>query len=168
MGIHPPKIETFDVAAGTNTDPKGYVRAVDVYREAPYGLYLSRPMPGHATLAHLRSWLLPALGVRVTDFTWHPGHERRQDYYVDIVTVTRDGATWWTEDHYVDLVVLTGERTEVLDLDEFALALAGGLLAPRAAERALETSHATLAGLAAHGHDLDAWLGSHDITLSWE
>jgi uncharacterized protein len=168
VGIHPPKIETFDVAAGTNTDPKGFVRDVDVYREGPHGLYLSRPMPGHPTLAHLRSWLLPGLGLRVTDFTWHPGHARLQDWYLDVVTVTRDGTTWWTEDHYVDLVVTTGERTEVLDLDELALAVAGGLLSPEAAERALVVSHATLAGLVAHGHDLDRWLASRDVVLAWE
>lgn len=165
MGIHPPKIETFDVSAGTNTDPKGFVRAVTTYREFPHGLYLDRPMPGHPTLVHLRSWLLPGLGLRVTDFTWQTGHERPQDWYLDVVDVTRDGSTWRTEDHYVDLVVLTGERTDVLDLDELVLAVAGGQLAPETAERALVTSHATLAGLVAHGHDLDAWLAGLGIAL---
>jgi predicted RNA-binding protein associated with RNAse of E/G family len=167
VGIHPPKTETFDVAAGTNTDPKGFVRAVDVYREAPHGLYLSRPMPGHPTLTHLRSWLLPALGLRVTDFSWKPGHERLQDHYLDVVDITRDGATWRTEDHYVDLVVRTGERTDVLDLDELAEAVAAGLLDPGRAERALTTSHRTLAGLAGHGHDLEAWLATFEVVLEW-
>ncbi|MHC1557306.1 ribonuclease FAU-1 family protein [Actinomycetospora sp. C-140] len=167
MGIHAPKIETFDVTAGTNTDPKGFVRAVDVYREAPFGLYLSRPMPDHPTLTHLRSWLLPALGIRVTDFSWKPGHARLQDHYLDIVDITREGATWRTEDHYVDLVVHTGERTEVLDLDELAEAVAAGLLDPGRAERALMTSHATLAALAEHGHDLERWLATRDVTLTW-
>lgn len=167
MGIHPPKIETFDVGAGTNTDPKGFVRQVEVYREGPHGLYVSRPMPGHATLAHLRSWLLPGLGLRVTDFSWHPGHERLQDFYLDVVAVTREGDTWRTEDHYVDLVVQTGVRTDVLDLDELALAVAGGLLSPASAEQALVTSHATLAGLVAHGHDLDSWLADREVSLTW-
>lgn len=167
MGIHPPKIETFDVASGTNTDPKGFVRAVDVYREAPHGLFLSRPMPGHPTLTHLRSWLLPDLGIRVTDFSFKPGHERPQDHYLDVVDITRDGPTWRTEDHYVDLVVRTGERTDVLDLDELTEAVAAGLLDARSAARALGTSHRTLAGLAAHGHDLERWLGTYGVTLTW-
>ncbi|GAA4860256.1 DUF402 domain-containing protein [Actinomycetospora straminea] len=167
MGIHAPKTETFDVAARTNTDPKGFVRAVDVYREEAFGLYVSRPMPDHPTLTHLRSWLLPALGIRVTDFSWKPGAERMQDHYIDIVDITRDGSTWWTEDHYVDLVVHTGEHTEVLDLDELAEAVAAGLLDPARAERALTTSHRTLAGLAEHGHDLERWLARHDVTLTW-
>ncbi|GAA4785091.1 DUF402 domain-containing protein [Actinomycetospora chlora] len=167
MGIHAPKIETFDVAGGTNTDPKGFVRAVDVYRETPFGLYLSRPMPDHPTLTHLRSWLLPGLGIRVTDFSWKPGHERLQDHYLDVVDIARDGAVWRTEDHYVDLVVHTGERTEVLDLDELAEAVAAGLLDTDRAARALTTSHRTLAGLAEHGHDLERWLATRDVTLTW-
>jgi predicted RNA-binding protein associated with RNAse of E/G family len=168
VGIHAPKIETFDVAGGTNTDPKGFVRAVDVYREAAHGLFLSRPMPDHPTLTHLRSWLLPGLGIRVTDFSWKPGHERLQDHYLDVVDIARDGEVWRTEDHYVDLVVHTGQRTEVLDLDELAEAVAARLLDTDRAARALATSHRTLAGLAEHGHDLERWLATHDITLTWE
>lgn len=168
MGIHPPKVETFDVLRGTNTDPKGYVRAVEVYREGPHGLYVSRPMPGHHSLLHLRSWLLPAEGLRVTDFTFRPGHERPQDFYLDVVDVVRDGPVWRTEDHYLDLVVRTGCSTELLDVDEYVEAVAAGLLAPDAAMRALETSHRALAGLAGHGHDLGRWLATRDITLPWE
>lgn len=167
MGIHPPKVETFDVARGTNTDPKGFVRTVEHYREAPHGLYLRRPMPGHASLARLQSWLLPSEGLRVTDFTFHPGHERRQDFYLDVVDVERDGPLWRTVDHYLDLVVLAGQWTEVVDLDEYAEAVAHGLLAPDAAVRALETSHRAVAGLHAHDHDLGRWLATRDISLEW-
>lgn len=165
--MHAPKVETFDVARGTNTDPKGFVRDVEVYREGPHGLFLSRPMVDHPTLTHLRSWLLPALGLRVSTFSWHPGHEQRLDHYLDVVDVRHEGTTWWTEDHYLDLWVVTGERTDVLDLDEFTAAVAGGLLDAERAERALRTSYLALAGLAAHGHRLDAWLATRDITLSW-
>jgi predicted RNA-binding protein associated with RNAse of E/G family len=44
--VHPPKRESFDVAAGTNTDNKGIVRAVDEYVVHPWGLYMARPTPG--------------------------------------------------------------------------------------------------------------------------
>ena len=46
--MHPPKHETFDLHARTNTDPKGIVRAVDDYIVHPWGLYLARPTPGRA------------------------------------------------------------------------------------------------------------------------
>lgn len=167
MGIHPPKVETFDVTRRTNTDPKGYVRAVEEYREGPHGLYVSRPMPGHTSLLHLRSWLLPGEGLRITDFTFRPDHERAQDWYLDVVDITREGTVWRTEDHYLDLVVLDGRSTGLLDTDEYVEAVAGGLLAPDAAVRALETSHRAIAGLSEHGHDLGRWLESRGITLDW-
>ena len=167
MALHPPKVETFAVHEGTNTDPKGFVRAVDLYREEPFGLYLARPMPDHPTLLAMRSWLLPGLGIRVTDFSFRPGFDRMQDYYVDIADVHRSGSVWTTVDHYLDLVVHTGQRTELLDVDEYVEAVAAGLLAPDAAERALTTATITHAGIAEHGHDLDAWLATRDVALDW-
>ncbi|WP_018333776.1 DUF402 domain-containing protein [Actinomycetospora chiangmaiensis] len=167
MALHPPKVETFAVAEGTNTDPKGFVRAVDLYRTTPFGLYLARPMPDHPSLTHMRSWLLPDLGIRVTDFSFKPGFERLQDFYVDIADVTRDGDVWTTTDFYLDLVVHTGERTELLDVDEYVEAVAAGVLAREAAERALTTATTTYASIAEHGHDLDAWLATRGIVLDW-
>ncbi len=82
--IHPPKHETFDLVARTNTDPKGIVRAVDVYTVKPWGLYMARPTPGRAQFHYLESWLLPALGLRATVFHFNPGHERDQDFYLDV------------------------------------------------------------------------------------
>jgi predicted RNA-binding protein associated with RNAse of E/G family len=168
--MHPPKHETFDVHTCTNTDPKGFVRPVDEYRTEPFGLYLDRAVQEHPRFARVESWLLPELGIRVTDWWWHPGHERDQDFYLDIVDIERDGpdgSVWHTVDHYLDLVVCTGRSSTVLDLDEYVAAVATGLLDPAAAERALATSYRVLAGLSAHGHDLHAWLAGLGIRLTW-
>ena len=62
--IHAPKHETFNLLARTNTDPKGIVRAVDVYTVEPWGLYMARPTPGRAQFHYLESWLLPSLQAR--------------------------------------------------------------------------------------------------------
>ena len=70
---HSPKVEVFDIADGTNTDPKGVVRLVDDYREEPFGLYLARPTPGRVQFWYLQSWLLPDFGLRVTQFSFNPG-----------------------------------------------------------------------------------------------
>src|SRR5258708_30129436 len=82
--IHPPKHETFDLVARTNTDPKGIVRAVDVYTVKPWGLYMARPTPGRQQFHYLESWLLPSLGLRATVFRFNPGHEQNHDYYLDV------------------------------------------------------------------------------------
>ncbi|HEY0641394.1 MAG TPA: DUF402 domain-containing protein [Pseudonocardiaceae bacterium] len=165
--IHPPKHELFDVAAGTNTDPKGQVRVVDEYREEPYGLYMARPVVGHPRIAYLESWLLPELGIRANDFWHHEGDPREWDTYVDIVTVTRDGDRWHTVDHYLDLGLRTGEGVEVLDIDELTAAMLAGLIDGPTAEAALATTFTAVDGIAAHGHDLTAWLTSTGITPAW-
>ncbi|GHE86880.1 hypothetical protein GCM10017786_18010 [Amycolatopsis deserti] len=165
--IHPPKIETFDVANRTNTDPKGIARAVEEYRVEPFGLYLARPTPGRTQFHYLESWLLPGLGLRLTDYWFRPGHERDQDFYLDVVSVERDGATWRTTDWYLDLVVREGERVDVVDTDELLAAAGAGLLTAGEAERALEIAFDTVNGLAAHGYRVGRWLATHDIHLTW-
>jgi uncharacterized protein len=165
--VHPPKIQTFDVRAGVNVDNKGFRREVTTYRETPAGLYMSREVVGRASVHWIESWLLPELGIVVTDWAWNAGHVRDQDFYVDIARV-EPGTPWRTTDLYLDVVVKTGEWTELLDVDEFVEAVATGLLDAPTAEWALGRSHDVVAGLVAHDHDLDAWLAGHGIELTWE
>lgn len=168
MHIHPPKTETFDVPAATNTDPKGFVRRVDEYRVEPFGLYMAREMVGHPRLAYVESWLLPPLGLRATDFWYHPGRQRDNDLYLDIVDVIVAGAVWRTVDHYLDIALWTGRRLAVLDTDELAAALLAGLLDRDTAQRAMQTAFTAVDGLAAHRYDLRAWLRTAGITLTWK
>ncbi|MEU6646007.1 DUF402 domain-containing protein [Saccharomonospora sp. NPDC046836] len=165
--MHPPKLERFDVAARTNTDPKGIVRAVEEYRIEPFGLYMARQAPGRTQFDYLESWLLPSLGLRVTDFWFTPGHERDQDFYLDVVTIETEGDTWLATDLYLDLVLRGGRDVQVLDTDELLAAVAGGLVRPEQACHALETTYATVDALARHGYDLAAWLSTVDISLTW-
>lgn len=167
MSIHPPKRETFDVGAYTNTDPKGIVRAVDVYSERPWGLYMARPTPGRAQFHYIESWLLPDLGLRATIFHFNPGHERDQDCYLDIGRYTRDGTVWTGVDHYLDLVVRTGKEVLLTDADEFTSAVREGLLDPETAAQALADTTTAVAGLAAHGYHLEGWLATRGMVLTW-
>jgi predicted RNA-binding protein associated with RNAse of E/G family len=165
---HSPKVEIFDIADGTNTDPKGVVRLVDDYREEPFGLYLARPTPGRVQFWYLQSWLLPDLGLRVTQFSFNPEHQRDQDFYADVVRITRNGSRWVTTDLYLDLVLKDGISARVIDTDELVAAVAGGLLSPKDAEYALETTYTAIEGLAIHGYDLAAWLSTRNIALTWK
>lgn len=166
--VHPPKTETFDVTAGTNTDPKGILRPVDVFRETEHGLYMAREAD-HPRFDYIESWLLPTLDLRITDFHFTPGHEKEQEFYVDVMTIDRPtaGAAWTTLDLYLDIICQSGAFTEVLDGDELALAIAQGLLDADLAGRAMETAFGAATGIAAHGHDLSAWLRSNGISLEW-
>lgn len=167
MSVHPPKRETFDLRAGTNTDPKGIVRDVEEFVVRPWGLYMARPAPGRAQFHYLETWLLPTLDLRVTVFHFNPGHERDQDFYLDVGRYTAEDGVWRSEDHYLDLVLRTGRDVTLTDVDELLAAVTEGLLDPALAERAVATAVATVDGLARHGYDLDRWLTVHDVTLTW-
>lgn len=165
--IHRPKIELFDLDAMTNTDPKGVIRTVREYRVEPFGLYLARDVEDHPSLRALESWLLPEMGLRISDWFYSPGHERDQDFYLDVVRIDVNGRRWRTEDHYLDLVVRTGRSVDVLDTDELLDAVAAGLLDRSAAQAALATTYRTVDGLARHGYRLDRWLSTVGAWLTW-
>lgn len=167
MHIHRPKIEIFDVAATTNTDPKGFVRPVDEYRVEPFGLYMARPMTAHPRISYLESWLLPGLGLRANDFWYHPGDERDNDLYLDVADTLVDDRVWRTVDHYLDIVLWTGRKLAVLDADELTAALQAGLVDGDTAQRAMQATFRAVDGLAAHGYDLNAWLRPTGIELTW-
>ncbi len=165
--MHPPKQEVFDLVARTNTDPKGVVRAVDVYTVRPWGLYLARPTPGRAQFHYLESWLLPAQSLRVSIFHFNPGYQRDQDFYLDVGDYTPGPTRWYSQDHYLDLVLRTGAGVELTDVDELMAAVRHGLLTPDDAERAVTHAVAAVDGLSRHGYDLQRWLSGNGVDLSW-
>ena len=165
--VHAPKIETFDLDTMTNIDPKGLVRAVREYRVEPFGLYLVRDVVDHPSIRAVESWLLPGVGLRATDWFYHPGHERDQDFYLDVVRIDVLGRRWRTEDHYLDLVVRTGRGVDVLDIDELLAAVVTGVLDRSTAEAALTTAYRAVEGLARHVYRLDRWLATRDAWPTW-
>ncbi|MEV1294782.1 DUF402 domain-containing protein [Pseudonocardia sp. NPDC049635] len=163
--MHPPKTQIVDVGDRVQYDTKGTRRDIQTLREEAWGLYLSRPVVARPNAWWIESWLIPDLGVCLSDWRWRPGHERDQDIYIDIARITRDGGLLRMTDLYLDLVVRRGRGTELLDVDEFVAAVAAGLLDRATAEYALERSHTVLAELARNGHDHEAWLAGHGIVL---
>ncbi|WP_018683628.1 DUF402 domain-containing protein [Actinokineospora enzanensis] len=164
--IHPPKVEHFDPAAMTNTDPKGFVRRVDEYRETAHGLYMSRPVEGHRRIAHFESLLLPDLGLRVSKWRGRPGVDLGHDFYIDVVDVT-DGPVWMTVDLYLDVLVRTGRDLRVEDSDELLAAMRAGLVDLSTARRAMERAHLVVDGVAHAGYDVDGWLATRGIAAPW-
>ncbi|MGB8405938.1 MAG: DUF402 domain-containing protein [Mycobacterium sp.] len=165
--MHAPKHETFDLAARTNTDPKGIVRAVDVYRVEPWGLYMARPTPGRAQFHYLESWLLPSIGLRANVFHFNAGYEKDQDHYLDVGRFTADDKRWTADDHYLDLVVRTGVGVELEDVDELLDAVRHGLLSTDDAERAIAVTTTAIDGLVRHDYCLRDWTASLGMSLTW-
>lgn len=165
--MHPPKRETFDLRARTNTDPKGIVRAVDDYVVRPWGLYLARPTPGRAQFHYLESWLIPSLGLRATVFHYNPGHERDHDFYLDVGEYTPGPRQWTSEDHYLDLEVRNHVGVDLADVDELLDAVRHGLLTPEVGELAVQRATHAVEGLARNDYDLNSWLAGEGMQLDW-
>lgn len=143
------------------------VRAVDEYTETPWGLYMARATPGREQFHYIESWLLPALGLRVTVFHFNPGHERDQDFYLDVGAYRRGPTCWYGEDHYLDLVLRTGESVQLTDVDELLEAVRAGLIDTDTAQRAIHTAVDTVDALSRHDCDLDRWLAGRGMRLTW-
>jgi uncharacterized protein len=168
VDVHKPKVEYFDLADLTNTDPKGFVRPVERYHVEPWGLYMARTSD-HEQFHYIESWLLPDLALRATVFHYHPEHRRDQDYYLDLGEFSQVGPQRWKSvDHYLDIVVRTGRDTELLDVDELLAAHAAGLLTAAQAQAAIEVATTTIDGIAANGYSLDRWLEGSGIALTWK
>ncbi|MFD4441833.1 DUF402 domain-containing protein [Nocardia sp. NPDC058519] len=165
--VHPPKVEYFDVAAKTNTDPKGFVRPVEVYRVEPWGLYMGRHSD-HAHFHYLESWVLPELSLRASKLHYNPGVDQWQDIYVDVGEFTRESPTLWRSiDHYLDLLVRTRRDVRLVDIDELLAAYADGLLDAQQCQAAIQHATAAIDGIAAHGYSLENWLSTFGMTLTW-
>ncbi|MCQ9351950.1 DUF402 domain-containing protein [Corynebacterium sp. 153RC1] len=163
--MHPVKQETFDVKALTNTDPKGFLREVDSFKETEFGLYMARGA-NHPNFGYLESWLLPELGLRVNVFHYREGIDR-EDLYIDVADIREVDGKWTTRDLYVDLVWRAGGAVAVQDIDELAAATSAGLISAEEAERAIETTLNAVEGIIRHGDDPMAWLRSVGVDLQW-
>ncbi len=169
VNLHRPKVEYFDIAELTNTDPKGFVRTVERYEVEPWGLYMARTAD-HAEFSYLQSWFLPALSLRATVFHFTDVNPRDQDYYIDIGDFGEvEPGRWRSVDHYLDLSVRTGRGVELLDVDELLAAHAAGYLTLHEAQQAVETATAAIEGIAGHGYSFERWIDkTYGITLSWK
>ncbi|MFD5867465.1 DUF402 domain-containing protein [Corynebacterium sp. NPDC060344] len=169
--LHVPKLETFDVPASANVDPKGFVRDVDVFEAHPHGLYMARGAD-HPQFGYLESWLLPSLGLRANVFHFRPGVEATSHRYLDVAEVTRgDDGVWRTRDLYLDLLVLGGDGLgggiRVDDADELTAAIAAGIVGADVGAWAVDRAFDALAGITAHDGDADAWLASVGCPVTW-
>ncbi|MDO4686285.1 MAG: DUF402 domain-containing protein [Corynebacterium sp.] len=164
--LHPVKRETFDTDTKVNTDPKGFRRNVDIFEETDFGLYMARGAD-HPEFGYLESWLIPSLRLRVNIFHYRDGVEREQDFYADVVDITKEGDIWHTRDLYIDLICNTGKPVDVWDIDELSAATAAGMLSAEDAEKAIEATLAAVEGITRHGDNISSWLSSRGIDLTW-
>lgn len=131
----------------------------------PWGLYTVQVAPEDPFVVLERSWLLPAAGVRIRR-RWAPGENSCPLTAVGAVRVEGDERRWHTTDLVLGLEVPTGRAARVAHADDFAAAVAGGVLTPADADQAMGLVHRVLGELVAHRHDLLRWAQSYGVALS--
>lgn len=158
------KIERHDVPARQHHTNTG-VRAVQLYREVPGGLFVSRPFDRHPRIRHWQAQLLPDLGLVVCRYDFHG--PREHDYYLDIATITRAGDLWTVRDHYLDILVHEGVAAEVVDTGELLAAHRSGFIDVHELHHAVSAAHHVLSGLARARYDLNGWLAAQGVKATW-
>src|SRR5699024_12562872 len=105
----------------------------------------------HPRFGYLESWLLPKLSLRANIFHFREGIDERQDFYIDIAEIDRNGEVWTTRDLYVDLISNTGAPIDGGDIDELSAATSAGLISAADAETATDSTPAGGEGIARNG-----------------
>ena len=151
----PQLVDVVDTLSRTRTYSSGTVRQLTECRAAPWGLYLEYPTPEDPDVKAEACWLLPADGLRLSARRPRSRHNRgSRSGVLTAVRIEHDTRYWRTTDMLLGLTVVSGSVPRFTSSEDFAAAVASGLL--RAVHRALEE-------LAAHRHDLGSWLASRGI-----
>lgn len=130
--------------------PIGEVRAL-----GGGNLFVDRPFLDHPTCRRLQIHLLPAWGWQVCRYLDAEGREvGAWNWYVDIARIEEKRGNLIVNDLYLDVGVHEGRAYQVLDLDEFSVALAVGELSPADTRWALDSLHRLVELLGAHGYQM--------------
>lgn len=112
------------------------------------------------------TWLLPDLGLRLTQYRPRRRHARRESTLVTAVNIERDTRSWTTTDLLLGLEVPEYGTTRVVKHEDFASAVSEGLIRLSEADYALRTVHRTMEELSRH-RDVNQWLAYRGIFDAW-
>ncbi|OJF84591.1 hypothetical protein NS14008_22440 [Nocardia seriolae] len=164
---HRPRLEYFNIADLSWTDYRGFLHPVERIHAEPFGLYVERTVD-NPRYHYIETWMLPELGLRATVYHLRPGHDRGQTYYLDIGDYGPcEAKKWRAESHYLHVVARPGQVPELVGIDELLTAHAAGHFDTERTHGAIARAAAVVDGIAGCGHDVDRWLASQGITLSW-
>ncbi|WP_405497735.1 hypothetical protein [Nocardia sp. NBC_00511] len=164
---HRPRLEYFNIADLSWTDYRGFLHPVERLHAEPWGLYVERTVD-NPRYHYIESWLLPELSLRATVYHLRPGHDRGQTYHLDIGEYGPCATKKWrAESHYLHVTARPGQVPELHGIDELLTAHAAGHFHTEHTHRAIERAAAVVDGIAGCDHDVDRWLLSRGVSLTW-
>lgn len=132
-----------------------------------WGLRIEYPTPDDPFVDGESTWLIPDLGLRLTHQRPRRRHARSDAGILTAVRVQRDTRSWRTTDLLLGLAVPGGTTARIIGSEEFAAAVAGGVIRADDADVALGTVHRTLEELSRCYHDIGHWLSYQRIYTPW-
>jgi uncharacterized protein len=160
------KIQTHNLVAKTHTVKAGTF-PVSLYQPHPHGLYLERPFQGHPKYRYFKAHILPELHLQICRFQTH-GDDYPLEFYIDIVSVEKEGHLWRVKDLYLDLGITWAGQLTLMDTDELFAGVGAGLITLEEAALATTTLHNLVNLLGEHRNNLESALASRGMRLEWE
>lgn len=165
--ITPQLVDVVDTSTAVRSYSSGTARRLRVCQVTRWGLYLECPTPEDPFSEAEITWLIPTLGLRLTQHRPRSRHARIEPSVLTAVAVHHDARHWRTADLLLGLAVPGRTTARIVRCEDFAAAVAGRVLRPMDADYALRTVHRTLEEISRHGHNLNSWLAYRGIFDTW-
>lgn len=159
-------VDVVDVVNAQRYLPSGITQQLEACRLQRWGLSLECPTPDDPAHAGEITWLLPELGLRLTQYRPRSRHARRGSSLVTAARIEWDTRSWTTTDLLLGLEIPEQGATRVIRSEDFADAVSDGTIRLSEADYALHTVLRTLDELRLH-HDLNQWLAHRGVAEQW-
>lgn len=160
-------VDTVDTFTAERNYSSGLSTHLTFCQVEPWGLRMECPTPDDPFSESQATWLIPELGLRLTHQHSRSRHARNEAGTLTAVRVQRDTRSWRTTDLLLGLSVPGGTSARIIGSEEFAAAVAGGVIRADDADLALHTVHRTLEEISRSFHDIGHWLAYHRIYTPW-
>lgn len=162
----PQWIDVVDVFSAQRYLSSGVTQQLDTCHLEHWGLSLKCPTPQDPTHDGEITWLLPEIGVRLTQYRPRSRHARRGSSLITAARIESDTRSWTTTDLLLGLEIPERGTARVIRSEEFASAISEGTIRPSEADYALHTVHRTFHELKQH-RDLNQWLAHRGVSDLW-
>lgn len=165
--LTPQLVDVVDTVTRIRMYSSGAVRRLTTCRAESWGLHLEFSTPEDPDIESEACWLLPAEGLRLSVQRPRSRRDRCRYSMLTAVRIEHDSRHWRTTDMLLGLRVMSGSVPRFASSEDFAAAVAGGVLRRPDADLALQSVHRALEQLSAHRHDLGSWLAGRGIMQHW-
>lgn len=164
--ITPQLVEVIDVFNAQRFRPTGETQQLLDCQLQRWGLAMECPIAADSSYDSELNWVLPELGIRMSRMCTRRRHAKPGSSQLTAVTAEWDTHSWTTTDLLLGIEIPVNGAARIVRAEEFADAVAGGLLRLSEADYAFRTMHRILGELGRH-RDLNQWLSYRGIFDSW-